>query len=48
VAGKAGEYIDGSEPGAWDNLPEAFNVMLASRTVQALARLIAEPVGPAT
>jgi pimeloyl-ACP methyl ester carboxylesterase len=46
-AGKAGEFIEGSEPGAWDNLPEAFNVMIASRTVQVLARLVAAPGGQA-
>jgi pimeloyl-ACP methyl ester carboxylesterase len=40
AAGRIGEYIESSEPGAWTDLPEAFNVMLASRTVQSLAALV--------
>ena len=46
AGGNAGEFIEASEPGAWTDLPEAFNVMLASRTVQALSGLVATPQGP--
>jgi len=47
AAGRDGEFLEASEPGAWNDLPEAFNVMLASRTVQALAGLVAPPRGRA-
>ncbi len=44
AAGREGTLLRGEEPGRWDDLPETFNVMLAPRTVQALARHLA-PAG---
>jgi len=47
TTGKPGEVIEANEPGVWTDLGEAFNVMLAVRTVQSLAALVAGVVAQA-